>query len=209
MLYSFRVTAVNDGGESFPCETLAVCQLADPAPTVLIVNGFDRVSAPAWIDGSSFSGFADFIDQGVPDRLTIGYTGRQIDLTPDSPFRTNDAPGHGASQASDETRRISGNTFDFPALHGRSIRSAGRSFVSCSDEALASGQVDISRYPLVDLIFGEEKETPVAHGQRRLPARPLLRRLPTRTAGGHRQPSQQQRRPLHLRLLYRQRSLRR
>ncbi len=38
----FRVAAVNAGGQSFPSETLAVC---DGAADVLIVNGFDRNSA--------------------------------------------------------------------------------------------------------------------------------------------------------------------
>jgi hypothetical protein len=159
ILYSFKVTAVNAGGESFPSEILSLCQMPGDLAPVLVINGFDRVAAPAWVDGSSFSGFVDFIDQGVPDRLSIGYTGRQTDMAPESPFRTNDAPGHGASQATWEARPISGNTFDFPSVHGRSIRAAGRSFVSCSDEALADGQIDIRRYPLADLILGEEKET--------------------------------------------------
>ncbi len=38
----YRVVAVNAGGQSFPTETLAVC---DGASDVLIVNGFDRNSA--------------------------------------------------------------------------------------------------------------------------------------------------------------------
>ena len=159
VLYSFRVTAANAGGESFPSETLALCRSGDSRPPVLVVNAFDRVAPPAWIDGGPFSGFADFIDAGVPDRCTIGRTGRQLDMASDSPFRSNDAPGHGASAASDEARLIAGNSFDFTALHGRAIRSAGRSFFSCSDEALADGSVDLRPYRLVDLILGEEKKT--------------------------------------------------
>ncbi|HNW59566.1 MAG TPA: xanthan lyase [bacterium] len=166
LLYSFKVTAVNGGGESFSSEILSLCQLPeDPAP-LLVVNGFDRIAPPAWIDAGDFSGFADFLDQGVPDHLSVGTTGHQIDMKTDSPFRTNDAPGHGASQAAWEARPIAGNTFDFPALHGRSLRAAGRSFASCSDEALADGQVDIRRFRLIDLILGEEKQThwPTAAG---------------------------------------------
>jgi len=125
-----------------------------------VVNAFDRLSAPAWFEGGEISGFADFIDAGVADRLSIGYTGRQTDLVTASPFRTNDAPGHGASQAAWEARPIAGNTFDYPALHGRSIRAAGRSFCSCSGAALAAGQVDIRTFGLVDLILGEQKRTP-------------------------------------------------
>ncbi len=166
VLYSFKVTAVNGGGESFPSEILSLCQLpADPAP-LLVVNGFDRVAPPAWIDGAEFAGFSDLLDQGVADHFSVGYTGSQTDLKVDSPFRTNDAPGHGASAASREATLVWGNTFDFPAVHGRSIRAAGRSFSSCSDEALAAGQVDLRRFRVVDLILGEQKQTrwPTAAG---------------------------------------------
>ena len=44
-IYSYKVTAVNEGGESFPSETVAACRMPDEKGTVLIVNGFDRVSA--------------------------------------------------------------------------------------------------------------------------------------------------------------------
>jgi len=166
VLYSFKVTAVNAGGESFPSEVLSLCQLPEDPEPVLVVNGFDRVASPAWIDGAEYAGFTDFLDQGVADHFSIGYTGSQTDLKTDSPFRTNDAPGHGASAAAWEAKPICGNTFDFPAVHGRSIRAAGRSFVSCSDEALTSGRVDLRRFRLVDLILGEQKRTrwPTAAG---------------------------------------------
>jgi N-acetylmuramoyl-L-alanine amidase len=43
-----RVTAVNDGGESFPTETLAA-RVGDPAG-ILLVNGFDRLNRSMLID---------------------------------------------------------------------------------------------------------------------------------------------------------------
>ncbi len=39
-IYSFRVVAVNEGGKSFPSETLSVCRRSDQKGEVLIVNGF-------------------------------------------------------------------------------------------------------------------------------------------------------------------------
>ncbi len=159
VIYSFRVSAVNEGGESFPSETLAVCWMDTVLAPVLIINGFDRICAPATIDGENFSGFADFIDPGVADHYTINYAGRQIDFSPPSPFRSNDAPGHGASMASHESVRIAGNTFDFAIVHGQSIRAAGHPFVTCSDEAVMAGEVDAQPYRLIDLLLGEEKET--------------------------------------------------
>ena len=159
MIYSFKVTAVNAGGESFPSEILAVCRMDGGEKPVLIVNGFDRVSGPAALENGDLAGFADFWDQGVPDRYDFNYIGSQYDFTRDSKWQDDDAPGHGASHADFETTIISGNTFDFPYVHGRAIRAAGRSFVSASDEALGAGMVDLAPYDVIDLIMGEEKTT--------------------------------------------------
>ena len=56
-IYSFKVTAVNEGGESFPSEILSVCKMSNDLKPVLIVNGFDRISAPASIEAQNFAGF--------------------------------------------------------------------------------------------------------------------------------------------------------
>ena len=158
-IYSFKVTAWNQGGESFPSEILSLCKMNDQDPPVLIVNGFDRVSAPATFDSPDLSGFAHFMDQGVADKFDINFTGQQFDFNPQSAFRLNDAPGHGASYGDYETTIIPGNSFDFPYVHGRSIRAAGYSFVSCSDESVADGQINLSDFSIVDWILGEEKKT--------------------------------------------------
>ena len=159
IIYSFKITALNDGGESVPSEILSVCKSANNKNPVLIVNDFNRVCGPAVLESEKMSGFADFIDQGVPDKFDLNYTGSQFNFDPDSPFRLNDAPGHGASYADYETKIIPGNTFDFPYIHGQSIRNCGYSFVSCSDEAVVSGTVQLGDYEIVDWILGEEKET--------------------------------------------------
>jgi len=158
-MYSYKVTAVNEGGESLDSEIVSFAVQAQSAKPMLVVNGFDRICGPQLVSQKGFSGFVGYLDQGVPDRYTINYTGLQIDFDPGSAFRNNDAPGHGASQADYETRLISGNTFDFVAAHGRAILNAGCSFVSCSDEAVTAGLVSLPEYRCVDLILGEEKET--------------------------------------------------
>jgi hypothetical protein len=158
-IYSFKVIAVNNGGESFPSEILSVCRMENGKNPILIVNGFDRISPPATVEDTSFIGFANFIDAGVPDKYDISYTGAQYDFNPNSPFVSNDAPGHGASNADYETKIIAGNTFDFPFVHGQAIRNAGFSFVSSSDEAVMDGLIDLKKYKMVDLILGEEKKT--------------------------------------------------
>ena len=158
VIYSFKVTAVNEGGESFPSEILSICRVPNGKDPVLIVNGFDRISAAATLETSEYLGFADFWDEGVPDKYDINYIGTQYDFLADSPWLDDDAPGHGSSYGDYETKIIAGNTFDFVYAHGRSIRAAGYSFVSTSDEAVMDGTIDITNYKYLDLILGEEKE---------------------------------------------------
>ena len=126
----------------------------------MIVNGFDRISAAATLETDAYLGFADFWDEGVPDKLDLNYIGRQYDFLASSPWIDDDAPGHGSSYGDYETTILPGNTFDFPFLHGKAIRAAGYSFVSCSDEAVMDQSIQLADYEIVDIILGEEKEIP-------------------------------------------------
>jgi hypothetical protein len=76
----------------------------------------------------------------------------------------NDATGFGASNADYEATRVAGNTFNYPFVHGKSIVSAGYSFVSTSSEAVMNGQLSMNDYPVVDLILGKQKLTSVGRG---------------------------------------------
>ena len=159
-IYSFKVTAVNEGGESFPSEILAVSLGDTSRVPVMIVNGFDRVAPPATIDAGDYKGFMDIWDQGVPDRYDLSYVGSQYELSFSAPWLDDDSPGHGASFADYETQVIVGNSFDYPFMHGMSMKNLGYSFVSASDEAVMDGGVDLWKYRTVDLILGEERITP-------------------------------------------------
>jgi len=98
-----------------------------------------------------FAGFANFIDQGVPDKYDISFTGAQFNFTPPSKWTDDDSPGFGASYGDFETTVIPGNTFDYPFIHGKSIREAGFSFVSVSDEAVTDDKFNLSDYKIIDL----------------------------------------------------------
>lgn len=162
-VYSFRVTAVNDGGESFPSEELAVAVNPASDDIVLIVNGFDRVSGPAWFDRDGMAGVAWWDDRGVADRYNFISTGDQYDFDRTSPWTDDDNAGWGASYSNDEGRIIPGNTFDFTRVHGESVMAAGKSFFSVSDEVFTGEDFDLSRWCAVDLLFGEEKTTTSAY----------------------------------------------
>jgi hypothetical protein len=158
-IYSFRVTAVNTGGESFPSEELSVCRVNDSKGRVLVVNAFDRTGGQAWFNDTEYAGFLHMVDQGVPYGVDLHTVGAQYDFRKSSPWLDDDSPGHGASYADLEQLVIPGNSFDFSYVHGQSIRNAGYSFVSVSDESLLEGNVDLSGFDVLDYLAGEEKTT--------------------------------------------------
>ena len=157
--YSFKVTAVNRGGESFPSETLTVCKMPGSRRTVLIVNGFQRLSSPTVIQSQERQGFDLNDDIGIAYGRTAGFSGSQLNFNPAYAGREG-AGSLGFSGDELEGKIIAGNTFDYPCTHGAAIRANKRhSFVSCSRDALYKGTVDLNDYPLVDLILGAEKST--------------------------------------------------
>ncbi|MFA3781800.1 fibronectin type III domain-containing protein [Melioribacteraceae bacterium 4301-Me] len=160
VIYSFKVTAVNEGGESFPSEVLSACSFGKDKQPVLIVNGFDRIAPPYSVESKNFTGFLNIVDPGVPDKYDLGFTGYQHNFDPSINWTSDDMPGLGASYADYESKIIAGNSFDYPFIHGKTIVANGYSFVSSSDEAVWNGYVNLSKYKFVDFIMGEEKETP-------------------------------------------------
>lgn len=154
IVYPFKVTAVNRGGESFPSEILAAYKAKREKGQILIVNGFDRISGPAVIDTPDAAGFDLSQDPGVPYLYDISLCGAQQN------FSRKEA-GRRLGESSDEYEgmKIIGNTFDYPFVHGKAIQAAGNySFVSCSDEAVEKGILSLEDYPIVDYILGLEKE---------------------------------------------------
>lgn len=158
-IYSYRVTAVNAGGESLPSETVAAGRVPESRGTVLVVNGFDRVSAPRSMRCDSLAGFLAGEDNGVPDRIDISYIGPQRVFDLAQARCPVDSLALGASCCDYETDVIGGNTFDYAALHGRSIAAAGYSFHSASLQAVLRGDKHLAGNRAVDLILGKQRTT--------------------------------------------------
>lgn len=158
LVYSFKVTAVNRGGESFPSEILSAYKARREQERVLIVNGFDRISGPTVVNTSDKAGFDLGNDPGVPYLSNISFCGAQTGFSRAQAGKEGEGSlGHSGQEL--EGIKIAGNTFDYPFIHGKAIQAAGRySFVSCSDEAVENGLVTLEDYPIVDYILGLEKE---------------------------------------------------
>lgn len=168
IIYSYKVAAVNKGGISFPSEIVSVYRSpkGEKDKTVLIVNGFDRISGPASFESAtdSLAGFLYAVDRGVPYLNDIAFIGDQFEFRRSATWNSNDNNGHGDSYNNYAGQVIAGNTFDYPFIHGQAMAGTGYSFVSCSHKSLAEGVVKPDTYPIIDLILGKQRQpviTPV------------------------------------------------
>ena len=164
---SFRITALNRGGQSMASETLSagISSQTSKRP-VLVINGFDRICAPDEFVSSDDkqAGFLANQDNGVEDGFKLDYVGPQKEFFRSVKWTDDDAPGHGSSTGEYEVEVIAGNMFDYPALHGRAILEAGYSFVSVSRNAVGqmlADSIDVSpaSYAAIDLILGKQKQS--------------------------------------------------
>ncbi|MBO4476260.1 MAG: N-acetylmuramoyl-L-alanine amidase [Bacteroidales bacterium] len=164
-VYSYRVVAYNDGGVSFPSEVLSVGvpRRRNGGP-VLIVNNFNRVAAPAWIDTPQYAGFESRLDPGMPYVRDITYIGENYEFRRPLGWESDDAPGFGATYTDQAGLIVAGNTFDYPAVHGRSILALGLPFCSLSAEAFCADTVMAASYKTLDLICGAQITTKSGRG---------------------------------------------
>ena len=176
-IHSFKIIAMNDGGRSFPSETLSVGVAKHSKGTVMVVNDFTRVSAPDWFEDNKLAGFYDNKDHGVPYMEQINYLGSQFEFRRNLEWRDDDAPGFGACRSNYETRNIAGNTFNYPSIHGAALMKAGYSFVSSSVKAVENGTIELERYKALDIIMGKQKETKTGRGAKPSRFKALTSRL--------------------------------
>ncbi len=166
-IYSYRIAAVNDGGLSFPSETVSIgipkeCSRSDK---VLIINNFDRISGPAFIDTPSYAGFDNRNDSGVPYIKDIAYIGEMYEYRRNVEYVSNTFAGFGASFDDYAGKAVAGNTFDFAAVHGKAVMKAGYPFYSCSNEAFAADSTYMKDAWAADMICGKQVTTVVRSGK--------------------------------------------
>lgn len=157
MLYHFKVVATNKGGRSFPTEVLSACHHPSAKRTVMIVNGFHRLSSPAILNHSEELGFDIDDDPGVTYGPTAGWLGRQRVFDRSKITKTSmDDLGWSSDELAGMF--IAGNDFNDVMTHAKAIASAKEyNIVSASCKAVETGKVRLKDYALVDLLFGLER----------------------------------------------------
>ena len=158
VIYSFKVCALNEGGRSFPSEVLSAYIAPQSKGKILIVNAFDRLSAPYTISTLMEQGFDLMRDPGVQYGKFAGFCGNQITLSKE--FMGSEATyGTGYSGNELEGKIIMGNTFDYPYIHGDAIAQDGRySFTSANESYLSDSGRDLSEYCMIDMIYGVQQD---------------------------------------------------
>ena len=159
-LYSFKITACNEGGESFPSEILCAGYPSKTARKVTVVNNFTRVSAPAWFDTPQYAGFNDDLDSGVPWGRDLLYAGSVNEMDRSKPWTDDDNPGFGGSYTDKAGSVVAGNTFDFAARHGQAILRSGFAVESCSVDAFDG----LTGAFAADIICGKQLTTRIGRG---------------------------------------------
>lgn len=109
---SYKITAINDGGESFGSEVLS-CGFISPSTKVVTVKNECRE-----------------LSLEMPYVHDLGYVGQQYDFDPLSQFVDNENPGYGASKKDKATIGRKGETFDNTIKKGRQELKNGNSYVS-------------------------------------------------------------------------------
>ena len=156
--YDICVAAGNAGGLSFRGETLSAYIAPEEKGKVLIVNGFTRVSGPEWWSDSIYGGIRP-MSHTVPYGKGVNYIGEVYDFDSRNEWKTDDNCGWGMCYSDHMDHPTIGNTFDYPALHGKTLAEMGYSYVSTSVAALDS----IADYDLVDVILGKQKTYIMGH----------------------------------------------
>ena len=136
VLYSFKITAANRGGESFATPVLSAIHHPGAKGKILIVDGFTRLSAPAVVRSNGDNRFDMDEDPGVSFGMTAQWNNGQF---------------------------IMGNEFDNVATHAEAMSAlTDYDIESTTLEAVENHLVTFNHYALLDLILGLQRDMPYA-----------------------------------------------
>lgn len=154
-LYRFRVTAANAGGESFPTEELVAMYSPEATETVMIVNGFHRLSSPAVVNNDTICGFDLDDDIGLSYGKTLAWVGHQVCF---EKSKLGKSRGLGYTNNDLLGRFTAGNDFNYAYAHAEAIKEAGKYHIlSMSSEAFDEN-TPLEKVAALDLLLGNEKD---------------------------------------------------
>ena len=155
--YNFKVTAINQGGESFPTEELSAYHASGATKTILVANGFTRLAPPFVVDDADRQGFDIDKDPGVSYGLTAGWSGRQLNFDK-TRMGIEDATGLGYSGNELEGKFIAGNDFSAVRCHVDALAAIGTyNVASCALSCVEKRLEPLTRYQAIDLLLGLQK----------------------------------------------------
>ena len=125
---SYYITALNEGGESFPTEILSSCFVPNSKDLVMLIDESNVLSAPDTVAGG-----LNF-DKFMPYKHDLGIVGKQVNFNRSSKFIDNENPGWGASTMELATIGIKGNAMDNTLLDGAALVAEGFSYISASKD---------------------------------------------------------------------------
>lgn len=157
--YNFRVVAVNEGGKSFPSEIVSAYYYPQGRGKVMIVDAFNRLSAPATIETPTTLGFDLDEDPGVWEGLNPGIYGKQSGFNRAN-IGSESNSGLGYTNSCYVGKFLMGNEHRNILDHTSAMANCRRvSVCSSSSDAVEAELVDLRKYNMIDLILGNQKES--------------------------------------------------
>ena len=155
--YHFKVAAVNEGGESFTTETLSAYYQPEATSTILVVDGFDRLSSPAVIETQQLQGFDLNEDLGVSLGTQAAWIGYQQNFNKWA-AGVDGWQGLGYSDTSMQGQLVAGNNQNTVQTHVEDIAATRKyNVVSTSMKAVEKGLCNLSRYQCIDIALGLQR----------------------------------------------------
>ena len=155
--YHFKVAAVNEGGESFTTETLSAYYQPEATSTILVVDGFDRLSSPAVIETQQLQGFDLNEDLGVSLGTQAAWIGYQQNFNKWA-AGVDGWQGLGYSDTSMQGQLVAGNNQNTVQTHVEDIAATRKyNVVSTSMKAVEKGLCNLSCYQCVDIALGLQR----------------------------------------------------
>lgn len=153
--YDIRVAAGNEGGISFPGETMSAITTTGTQAQTLVVNGDYRISGPDWFIDSLRAGIKPG-SYPVPYGVCRTYLGEQWNFDKQRDVRENgwrddDNCGWGMCHMDYVGKEITGNTFDFPSRY--IVERGEQSVESSSVQALS--EADTTTYQRLIVYLGQ------------------------------------------------------